>query len=843
MEAIIPESLFEELKEQVFETEDIVSEEKQWLKESHETQEKKKQIVEKQAKIKPKLNSREKTRIRKISDSIFKGSNTHLKKVQEANRFREKMRSQANWNIKGKVAQAKEIAKDTAWEIFKKALKAFLIIGSLFLVWKSGVFDKLTFSNFKHSVLRISKWLAENVPPLIRELPSKLTRLVQNAVKSLQVDGGQSLVSAMGNVFAQLGETFMSRVFPEIIRRFGIWMDIANFAMGVVTWATTGATIGSIIPGVGTAVGAVVGAAIGLVTGFWDLAKKKIEDDNYSKTQTQEITKKVKTKTAAADSIEKNLRELLAEGEKKRQQGIEVSPQELEEIQNHLVVLQEMREEQSKLVAQMNLYKWYFTAKGNDVSHTKIAQALLMFGIDPKKMIETQVIDGVVYIRKFNGIEFSADNPSSIFNAVKRTLENHLIQRTAGTVLEGKDAKEIAMMLYNYENGKQDLLSPEEQTAIKHLIESLPNRKNIKEMSKVTASMFNEGFAKDKTGDQKAQKAIDEITQRAKDIGFKTQEEIEEEKQQKLKEYEEIMEKKNLVVSFTNPDESILQSLFSFMMPTLSPIKDIFLNMGEVFGDFLSQYIYDITTNTKTNLSFSEEDKSFLQSGEDKMLNIVSILLPNTQEYRDMLSTLRQLFINANAKLLYDTMSNTITGLILDYLIRKGVYTTSRTHITGNTTTVNQSTPTFMMQTFQVMFNKNKESTQQITSTQSANERLTELIKHETDEAVKNIEKHSKETDESAKRHAEEFIKINKERQARLSGIKENITKWSKIREKHSEEIEMDVERKFNPRYGIVTPYSATVVKNHTSEEISKTFDQTNTESNNGEGAVQTFRE
>lgn len=100
----------------------------------------------------------------------------------------------------------------------------------------------------------------------------------------------------------------MTRVFPEIMKRFAFWLDMANFAAGVVTWATTGATIGSIIPGVGTAVGAVVGAAIGLVVGFWDLTKKKIEDDNYSKTQTQELAKKTLDKKKGADDIEKNLK-------------------------------------------------------------------------------------------------------------------------------------------------------------------------------------------------------------------------------------------------------------------------------------------------------------------------------------------------------------------------------------------------------------------------------------------------------------------------------------------------------------------------------------------------------
>ncbi len=93
MEATIPESLFDELKEQVFETEDVVSEEKDWLKESHKTKEKKKQVVEKQAKVKPTLTSREKTRVGKLSNSIFDGANSRLKKVQEANNFRNKMRS------------------------------------------------------------------------------------------------------------------------------------------------------------------------------------------------------------------------------------------------------------------------------------------------------------------------------------------------------------------------------------------------------------------------------------------------------------------------------------------------------------------------------------------------------------------------------------------------------------------------------------------------------------------------------------------------------------------------------------------------------------------------------
>ncbi len=60
------------------------------------------------------------------------------------------------------------MAKDTAWDVFKKAIKTFLIVGTLFLAWKAGVFDKLSFSNIKSTVLKVSKWLAANIPPLIQ---------------------------------------------------------------------------------------------------------------------------------------------------------------------------------------------------------------------------------------------------------------------------------------------------------------------------------------------------------------------------------------------------------------------------------------------------------------------------------------------------------------------------------------------------------------------------------------------------------------------------------------------------------------------------------------------------
>lgn len=836
MEATIPESLFDELKEQVFETEDVVSEEKDWLKESHKTKEKKKQVVEKQAKVKPTLTSREKTRVGKLSNSIFDGANSRLKKVQEANNFRNKMRSQANWNIKQKTEQVKEMAKDAVWEAFKKAVKVFLVVGALFLVWKSGIFEKLSFTNIKQTVLRVSKWFAANVPPLIKELPSKLTKLALNMVKSVQQDGGQSIISSLGGILMQLGETFMTRVFPEIIKRFAFWLDLANFAMGVVTWATTGATIGYIIPGVGTAVGAVVGAAIGLVVGFWDLAKKKIEDDNYSKAQTQELAKKASSKKMVADETEEKINSLLAQAEYRKNQGIKVSPEEISELQNHLAVLQEVREKQSQLASQLNLYRWYFTTNEQNVLYTEVAKTLMMFGIDPTKMIESQQIDGTTYIRKFNGVEFSADNPSAIFNAVKRVLENHLIQRTAGTVLEGKDAKEISMMLYNYKNGKENLLSPEEQTAIKHLIEGLPHGDISKEQSKITAAMFNEDFTKDKTADEKAQKAIDALTQRAKDIGFKTQEEIEEEEKQRKKEYEEIMEKKNIVVSFTNPDKSVFDSLIAFMTPDLSPIKDFFLNMGEVFGDALSVFVKEISS-TKTNTKFSEEDKSFLQEGENRMLNVVSVLIPDTQEYRNMFQTLRSVFTKANAKLKYGVMENQITSMITDYLIRKGVYVTTKTHASGNTITLDQAVEVReAMRILQLMFGKDYKKP----TTEDAGKHLSELIKHETDESSKKIKGWI-----NSKEKAEDKLKytnIEYDRQKRLSKAKESLDKWSEEREKHKEEMEAKEERKFNPKYDVITPYSAQIVKNHTSEEISRTFSQTNTESNNGEGAIQTIR-
>lgn len=421
-------------------------------------------------------------------------------------------------------------------------------------------------------------------------------------------------------------------------------------------------------------------------------------------------------------------------------------------------------------------------------------------------------------------------------------MESNIRQRTAGTILEGKEMKDISLMIYNYKNGKEEYLTPEEQTAIKHLLDTVPQGLIFdgieSDDAKGIAAMFNDGFTKNKKADQEAEEAIDELTQRAKDLGYKTQEEIESEEKRRIKEYKEIMEKRNLVVSFTNPNKDVLEQLFSFMASTLSPIKDFFLGMGEQFGNMMSEFIENFYLNNKTNTSFTEEDKTFLHSGENKMLNIVNILLPNSDEYRKMFSSLRSIFARANAQFKYNMTESMITGMILDYLIRKGVYTSAATHASGNTTAINQSSPIQAMNTFQVMFGKNLKQVPQ----KKAEERLSELIIHETKEAIrfKEQQKNDKKSDIKVK---EKWIKVAEERKKKLDKSKSTLESWSKTREQSKGQMELEVDRKFNPTYSIITPYSAQIVSNHTSAEISRTFSQTNTESNNGEGAIQTIRE
>lgn len=102
------------------------------------------------------------------------------------------------------------------------------------------------------------------------------------------------------------------------------------------------------------------------------------------------------------------------------------------------------------------------------------------------------------------GLNTLLKNPTAIFNAVRRVMESNIRQRTAGTILEGKEMKDISLMIYNYKNGKEEYLTPEEQTAIKHLLDTVPQGLIFdgieSDDAKGIAAMFNDGFTKNKKG-------------------------------------------------------------------------------------------------------------------------------------------------------------------------------------------------------------------------------------------------------------------------------------------------------------------------------------------------------